>query len=74
MTDDVIMVLVVPLVAAGVCGILARRLGFSAIAGYILGGIIVGPMFHLVDTESTILSFLSELGIIYSSPSRSGSS
>jgi len=64
MAEDVIMLLVVPLVAAGVCGIIARRLGFSAIAGYILGGIIVGPLFHLVDTESTILSFLSELGII----------
>jgi CPA2 family monovalent cation:H+ antiporter-2 len=64
MAEDVIMVLVVPLVAASVCGILARRLGFSAIAGYILGGVIVGPVFHLVDTESTLLTFLSELGII----------
>jgi Kef-type K+ transport system membrane component KefB len=64
MAEDVIMVLVVPLVAASVCGIFARRLGFSAIAGYILGGVIVGPVFHLVDTESTLLTFLSELGII----------
>ncbi len=64
MAEDVIMLLVVPLVAAGVCGIIARRLGFSAIAGYIIGGVIVGPVFHLIDTESTILSFLSELGII----------
>jgi Kef-type K+ transport system membrane component KefB len=51
-------------VAAGVCGIIARRLGFSAIAGYVIGGVIVGPVFHLIDTQSTILSFLSELGII----------
>ncbi|MCX6648566.1 MAG: cation:proton antiporter [Candidatus Bathyarchaeota archaeon] len=64
MAEDAILLLVVPLVAASVCGILARRLGFSAIAGYILGGVIVGPVFHLVDTESTLLTFLSELGII----------
>jgi Kef-type K+ transport system membrane component KefB len=64
MAEDVIMLLVIPLVAAGVCGIIARRLGFSAIAGYVIGGVIVGPVFHLIDTESTILSFLSELGII----------
>jgi Kef-type K+ transport system membrane component KefB len=64
LAEDAIMLLVVPLVAAGICGIIARRLGFSAIAGYIIGGVIVGPIFHLVDTQSTILTFLSELGII----------
>ena len=64
MAEDAILLLVVPLVAASICGILARRLGFSAIAGYILGGVIVGPVFHLIDTQSTLLTFLSELGII----------
>ncbi len=64
MAEDAIMLLVMPLVAASVCGILARRLGFSAIAGYILGGVIVGPVLHLVNPESTLLTFLSELGII----------
>jgi len=64
MAEDTIMILVVPLIAASVCGIIARRLGFSAIAGYILGGVIVGPILHLIDTQSTLLTFLSELGII----------
>ena len=64
MAEDAILLLVVPLVAAAVCGILARRLGFSAIAGYILGGVIVGPLLHLVDTESPLLTFLAELGVI----------
>jgi Kef-type K+ transport system membrane component KefB len=64
LAEDAIMLLVAPLVAAGICGIIARRLGFSAIAGYIIGGVIVGPLFHIIDTESTILAFLSELGII----------
>jgi Kef-type K+ transport system membrane component KefB len=29
-----------------------------------MGGVIVGPVFHLVDTESALLTFLSGLGII----------
>jgi CPA2 family monovalent cation:H+ antiporter-2 len=62
--EDAILLLVVPLLASSVFGILARRLGFSAVAGYILGGVIVGPILHLVDTQSPLLSFLSELGII----------
>lgn len=62
--EDAILLLVVPLVASSVFGILARRLRFSAIAGYILGGVIVGPILHLIDTQSPLLSFLSELGII----------
>jgi hypothetical protein len=33
LAEDAILLLVVPLVAASICGILARRLGFSAIAG-----------------------------------------
>ena len=42
MAEDAMLLLVVPLVASSVCGILARRLGFSAIAGYILGsGLVV---------------------------------
>ena len=64
MQEDLILLLVVPLVASSLLGLLARRLGFSVIAGYIIGGIIVGPLLHLVDPSSPILSFLSELGII----------
>ncbi len=64
MAEDTILLLVVPLVASSICGVLAKRLGFSAIAGYILGGAIVGPALHLVNTESPLLTFLSELGII----------
>jgi Kef-type K+ transport system membrane component KefB len=62
--EDLILLLVLPLVAASIMGVIARSLGLSIIAGYIIGGIIVGPVFHLVDPASPILSFLSELGII----------
>ena len=64
MAEDAILLLIVPLLASSVFGILARRFGFSTVAGYILGGVIVGPILHLVDTQSPLLSFLSELGII----------
>ena len=62
MAEDAILLLVVTLIASSVFGILARRLGFSPLTGYILGGVIVGPILHLVDTQSPLLSFLSELG------------
>ena len=58
------MPLVIPLVAASLTGLLARRVGLSIVAGYVAGGIIVGPILRLVDPSSDILSFLSELGII----------
>jgi len=45
-------------------GILAQKLGLSVIAGYIVGGAIVGPVMGLIDPSSEILRFLSELGII----------
>ena len=64
LAEDMILLLVVPLVASSAFALVVRRLGFSAIAGYILGGVLVGPVLHLVDTQSPLLSFLSELGII----------
>jgi Kef-type K+ transport system membrane component KefB len=62
--EDLILLLVLPLVAASIMGLIARSLGLSIIAGYIVGGVIVGPVLHLVDPASPILSFLSELGVI----------
>ena len=62
--ESLILPLVVPLVASSLTGLLARRAGLSIVAGYVAGGIIVGPILRLVDPSSNILSFLSELGII----------
>lgn len=62
--ESLILPLVIPLVAASLTGLLARRVGLSIVAGYVAGGIIVGPILRLVDPSSDILSFLSELGII----------
>lgn len=62
--DSLILPLVIPLVASSLTGLLARKAGLSIVAGYVAGGIIVGPILRLVDPSSDILSFLSELGII----------
>jgi Kef-type K+ transport system membrane component KefB len=62
--ESLILPLVIPLVAASLTGLLARRVGLSIVAGYVAGGIIVRPILRLVDPSSDILSFLSELGII----------
>ncbi|MEM3382681.1 MAG: cation:proton antiporter [Nitrososphaerales archaeon] len=62
--ESLILPLVLPLVAASLMGLLFQRVGLSLVAGYIAGGIIVGPILGLVEPSSQILSFLSELGII----------
>ncbi|MGB9659509.1 MAG: cation:proton antiporter [Nitrososphaerales archaeon] len=62
--EGLILPLVLPLVAASLMGLLLQRAGLSLVAGYIAGGIIVGPILGLVEHSSQILSFLSELGII----------
>lgn len=62
--ENLILPLVIPLVAAALTGLLARKAGLSIVAGYVAGGAIVGPILKLVDPSSDILSFLSELGII----------
>jgi Kef-type K+ transport system membrane component KefB len=62
--ESLILPFLLPLVAASLMGLLVRKAGLSVVAGYIAGGIIVGPILRLVDPFSDILSFLSELGII----------
>lgn len=41
-----------------------KKAGLSPLIGYIMGGIVVDPIFKLVNPTSEILAFLSELGII----------
>jgi CPA2 family monovalent cation:H+ antiporter-2 len=45
-------------------GLTARRFGFSSIVGYVIAGVLVGPIFNLVNISSPVLDFLRELGII----------
>lgn len=55
------------LLAAGGAGMLCRRLGLSAIVGYLLAGILIGPHtlpFSLIIDEGRILA-LSQVGLVF---------
>ena len=58
---------VVLLLAAGLAGMLCKRIGLSAIVGYLLAGIVIGPYsppFSLItDTEHIVQ--LSHVGLVF---------
>lgn len=58
---------VILLLAAGLAGMLCRRIGLSAIVGYLLAGIVIGPYsppFSLIqDTEHIVQ--LSHVGLVF---------
>jgi CPA2 family monovalent cation:H+ antiporter-2 len=43
---------------------LAARLGLGSVLGYLLAGIIIGPVTHLVATESQDLQHFAEFGVV----------
>src|SRR5262245_43815790 len=59
-----ITTIAVGLMAAFVGGFVAKRLGFPAIVGYILAGVVIGPFTPGVAADPTIASELAEIGII----------
>lgn len=55
------------LLAAGVAGMLCKRLGLSAIVGYLVAGIVIGPHtppFSLIHDEARIMA-LSQVGLVF---------
>lgn len=52
------------LVAAGILGAIARRIGVTPILGYVLAGIAIGPFTPGYQAGSEALGGLSELGLI----------
>lgn len=59
--------LAVVLLVAGVAGWMARRLGLSAVVGYLLAGLLIGPHtppFSFVDDQQRIHT-LSEVGVVF---------
>lgn len=58
---------VVLLLAAGLAGMLCKRLGLSAIVGYLLAGIVIGPYsppFSLI-TDTERIAQLSHVGLVF---------
>lgn len=55
------------LLAAGLAGILCRRLGLSVIVGYLVAGMVIGPYippFSLISDEGRIMA-LSQVGLVF---------
>lgn len=64
MEYDLINTIVFSLVAAFVCGVIAKLLRFPALLGYLVAGIIVGPHSPGYVADVAIAKQLAEIGII----------
>ena len=65
--NTIIQDLGILLLAAGIAGIICKRLGLSVIVGYLVAGIIIGPHsppFSLIQDEARI-NDLSEIGLVF---------
>jgi CPA2 family monovalent cation:H+ antiporter-2 len=59
--------LAIVLLAAGVAGLLCRKIGLSVIVGYLIAGVVVGPYtppFSLVSSTANI-NMLSQVGLVF---------
>ena len=66
-TNTIIQDLGILLLAAGVAGIVCKRLGLSVIVGYLVAGIIIGPYtppLSMIQDEARIRE-LSEVGLVF---------
>ncbi len=64
---DLIQDFALLLLAAGAAGLICQRLGLSAIVGYLVAGIIIGPHtppFSLVTDEARVMA-LSQVGLVF---------
>ena len=53
------------LLTAGIVGVpLAARLGLGSVLGYLLAGLIIGPLLHLIGTEAEALRHYGEFGVV----------
>jgi len=53
------------LVAAYICGLIARRIGLPTIVGYLLAGMAIGPFTPGFVGDTKTISQLAELGVIF---------
>ncbi len=64
MEYDLINTIVISIVSAFVCGLIAQKAKLSPIVGYLVAGVIVGPFTPGFVADSAIAKQLAEIGII----------
>jgi len=62
--DSVLYQAFIYLTAAVVAVPLAQRLGFGSVLGYLVAGLIIGPLLGLVGAETTELQHFAEFGVV----------
>jgi CPA2 family monovalent cation:H+ antiporter-2 len=64
-TPDLLVALTTTLIAAAVGGAIALRLGQSAVVGYILAGVAIGPRTPGFVADIEVVNALADLGVIF---------
>ncbi len=52
------------LLAAVVSVLVAKRLGLGSVLGYLIAGVLIGPVFHLIGNETQDLQHFAEFGVV----------
>lgn len=52
------------LCAAVIAVPIAKRLGLGSVLGYLIAGIMIGPVFHLVGSETESIQHVAEFGVV----------
>jgi CPA2 family monovalent cation:H+ antiporter-2 len=52
------------LCAAVIAVPVAKRLGLGSVLGYLIAGIVIGPLFHIVGAETEQLQHFAEFGVV----------
>jgi CPA2 family monovalent cation:H+ antiporter-2 len=64
-TPDLLVALTTALIAAAIGGAIAVRLGQSAVVGYIVAGLVIGPRTPGFVADVEVVRALAELGVIF---------
>lgn len=52
------------LLAAVISVLIAKRLGLGSVLGYLIAGVLIGPVFHLIGSETEDLQHFAEFGVV----------